>query len=181
MSRETSGYSQNVAELARRADGSLIINRTPEHAAVIVEWIFRCSFELIEILTSRLSLLVYSNPELIDQALHFLNRRTDASICILTETSIDPRSHPFFRAILAAGFADRVKLRLISAESLLKAYEFNFALGDSRHFRLEKSRNSFDSIAQFGAPDIGEKLHNTFFSLWKDSVRLLDEQQKQLA
>jgi hypothetical protein len=153
-------YRSHVQSLAVRLDGQTVLNRSPEHASVIIEAVFNSSSEVVQILTSRLAEEVYGKPSLIAAALEFL-QRPHARVEILTETLLDRRQHPFLRAVDEAGYAERLSVRLVP-KPLQDQYNFNFAIGDGKNFRFEESRASFDALAQFGSADVGEKLKTIF-------------------
>ncbi|MEA2909866.1 MAG: hypothetical protein QOJ15_1947 [Bradyrhizobium sp.] len=160
---EMDSYRSHVEALATRADGELVLNRSPAHASIVLEAVFNASSEIVEILTSKLAPEVYGEPELIEAAARFLDR-PKSSIAILSESEIDRATHPFLVALDARGFADRISIRCLPAASL-KRYSFNFAVGDRRHFRFEQSRDSFEAFARFGVADIGTKLNRIFADL----------------
>jgi hypothetical protein len=156
-------YRTHVEKMAALADGGPILNRSPEHASVIIEWVFNTSSTIVEILTAKLDPDVYGKEGLVAAALEFL-ARNNSRIEILSETVIDRGSHPLLSALDTAGFSDRVRLNLVPADKL-KSYAFNFAVGDSKNFRFEQSRDSFEAVAHFGRDNVGKKLHEIFLDL----------------
>jgi hypothetical protein len=160
---EIDAYRSHVETLAVKLDGETVLNRSPEHAGVIIEWVFNSSSEIVQILTSRLAEEVYCKQPLIEAAIKFL-QRPHARIEILAETDIDCAGHLFLRAIDDSGFGDKLSLSVLP-KPLQERYHFNFALGDGKNFRFEESRLSFDALARFGAADVGNKLQLIFNDL----------------
>jgi hypothetical protein len=157
-------YRRYVAEVAEAADGEIILNRSPEHAAIIVEYLFRRAESEVDILTLELNEIVYGEKGVIDAAMRFLQDHPSAKLNILSEKSVDKSSHPFLRALKRAGLMDRVDLRVVP-EWLQQEYGYNFAVADGRHFRFEKEREHFDAVVQFGEKTVGEKLRSIFHTL----------------
>ena len=149
----------------RVADGvwpsETILNRSADHAAVIVENLFRKADRIVEILTSELKTDVYAMPTVISSAIDFLRRDDGARIHILSETDLDRSAHPFLAAIDAAQFGDRLTVGIIRANTK-QDYKFNFAVADAKSFRFEESRESFEAIVGFGHDKFASRLHNVF-------------------
>jgi len=149
----------------RVADGEwpseTILNRSAEHAAVIIENLFRKADRSVEVLTSELKPDVYAMSAVINSAIDFLRRDEDAQIHILCETSLDRSSHPFLTAIDAAQLGDRLTVRTIDPTAK-QEYKFNFAVADAKSFRFEESRDSFEAIVGFGHEKFANRLHNVF-------------------
>jgi hypothetical protein len=162
---EMDEYRSHVETLATKLDGETVMNRSPEHAGVIIEWVFNSSSDVVQILTSCLAEEVYCKRPLIDAAVKFL-RRPHAHIEILSESKISRDEHQFLHAIDEAGLGGKVTLRFVP-KRLQDQYKFNFAIGDGKNFRYEESRTSFDALAQFGSTEVGEKLRGIFNDLAK--------------
>ena len=162
---EMDTYRSHVESLAIRLNGETVMNRSPDHAGVIIEWVFNSSSDVVQILTSRLAEEVYCKPLLIEAAVAFL-RRPNSHVEILAEVPLNRAEHGFLRALDTAGLGDKVKLAVVP-KPLQHQYSFNFALGDGKNFRFEESRSSFDALAQFGSSEVGEKLRAVFNDLAK--------------
>lgn len=145
------------------APRDLIYNRSAEHAAVIVEFLFRAAKRNVLIVSSRLDLRVYGVPAVIDAASEFLRKNKDAHIEVLIESELDTDSHPWLQAIRAAGDG-RVTVGRVPP-ALVARYKYNFAVADGQHYRIEQDREHFEAFAQFGNRNIGSKLEVTFNSL----------------
>jgi len=157
----------------RIADGGwpseTILNRSSDHAAVILENLFRKAVDSVEILTSELKTDVYGIPGVIRSALGFLQQNDNARIYILTESTIDRTVHPFLQTIDDSGLGDRVSIRLVDPAAKA-GYKFNFAVADGRSFRFEESRESFEAIVGFGHDKFANRLHVIFDALSASST-----------
>jgi hypothetical protein len=167
---ELLSYRKYVRSLAKACDGKIILNRSPEHAAVIVEHLFLCSESEANILTAELHPSAYGSDEVISAAIKFVHDHPAAKITILSEKAIPP-THPLLEALSGAGFIDRVEIVRVP-DSLQKDYKYNFFVGDGHHFRFEKDRGYFDAVVQFGAPAIGSKLKSVFSKLKKNAQKV---------
>ena len=157
---EIGSYRQYVKRIAAAADGNVILNRSPEHAAVIVEQVFLSSEHEVDILTSELNESVYGTDHVTRAAIEFLTRHPNAHVRVLSEKPIADQ-HIFLAALSNAGVGNRLKLSVVPKDEQ-QSYKYNFAVGDGYHFRFEKDRCFFDAVVQFGAPSVGAKLQSIF-------------------
>jgi hypothetical protein len=141
----------------------LIYNRSAEHAAVILEFLFRAARRHVMIVSSRLDLRVYGVPAVIAAASDFLRNNQSARLEVLIESELDTASHPWLKAVLAID-KKRVSVGRVPP-ALVARYKYNFAVADGQHYRIEQDRAHFDAFAQFGNRNIGSKLEVTFNSL----------------
>lgn len=156
---EMRAYRAMVAEIARAADGRVIVNRSEAHAAVVIEHIFRSAKNEIDILTGQLYEPIYSAPGVVQAAIDFLSSRPDGKVRIISEKPIN-ESHPLIAAltkIRPSGIDRRVM-----TEEMEKQTPFHFAVADERCFRFEPDKKSFEAYGQFGEPGLGAKLKTTF-------------------
>ncbi len=158
-------YSVFVREVA---DGDwpsqTIFNRSPDHAAVIVENLFRKAESRVEILTNTLSEEVYNRPEVKKAAVSFLRRHPRAHIDILAEELVVRAAHPFLIHVDASGLGNRLTLARVRASDVAN-YKFNFAVADGKSFRFEESRLLFNAIVGFGHEIEAARLHHVFQQL----------------
>jgi hypothetical protein len=161
---EMEDYRRLVNECAVAADGRVIFNRSPTHAAVVIENLFRVTEKEVDILTGHLFEPVFATQSLIDSAVSFLSNHKDSRLKIIHDDPIEPL-HPFLAAISAAKLMERVDIRPMTPE-LKEATPYHFAVGDARHFRFEPSKKTFEAVAQFGEPEVGGKLKVRFDHLY---------------
>lgn len=150
---ELKEYRDFVAKVAEAADGKTILNRSAQHAAVIVEFLFRKAEREMKIATGELHPIVYGVPGVIEAALSFLRKNASAHIEIKSERSIDRATHPLLSAIDAAGYADRVTITVAN-----ERFPFHFALADGKHFRFERTPPGYEAVVQFGGAKFGSRL-----------------------
>ncbi len=151
------------ANPAAPAPRDVIFNRSAEHAAVIVEHLFRAAKEHVLILSSRLDTQVYGVLGVIEAGTQFLRDNPRARIDLLIETDVDATTHRWLRAVMDV---DRTRVTITKMPPALTArYKYNFAVADGKHYRLEQDRAKFEAFAQFGNRKIGHQLTTTFESL----------------
>jgi hypothetical protein len=144
---------------AERGPSRVIANRSAEHAAVVLEQLFRMGQRSVRIITHQLLGEAFQQPALIDAAVRFLIFNPDATLDILVETPVDPR-HQFLQAVREAG-GQRVTLREIPPGAQT-GYNFNFAVVDGAHYRFEEDRRTHAAIIRFRDPEFGESLRGAF-------------------
>ncbi len=154
-------YVECVSDLA---DGTVILNRSPKHAAIIISYLFKRAEKYVEILTNKLSQEVYANSDVIKAAVEFLRGDAHRRIRILHEEQLDFPTHPFVQALKNAGCSEQLLLSAIPKESQ-KRYKFNFALSDRKNYRFEKDRESYEAVVQFGEPRLSSQLGHVFDEL----------------
>jgi hypothetical protein len=152
---------------AASADSSeVFLNRYVEHAAIIVEFLFRKALERVEILTGRLNPVVYGNAEVVRAAIAFLDRAwgpapSEPALYVLVEDHIEPWSTPLLVAAREAGFLAQTEVRRVP-EPIKDSYPFHFMVPDRKHYRCKKSRGVPEAVAQFNEPKMGGTLHSLF-------------------
>ncbi len=156
---ELAKYRAYVMGVADGTEPTVILNRTAEHASVIVGILFsKAKFE-VDILTGELNPRVYAAPEVIEAAANFLMREPAARICILSEKDIDAVKHPFLKAL--ERWAPRIDVRVVPTEQQ-SAYRYHFAVADRRYWRFEQNRDSYEALVQFGDEKVGSQLQGIF-------------------
>jgi hypothetical protein len=165
---ELQAYREYVKQVATAEDAQeIIFNRSIQHAAVIIEFMFAKAQRSIEILTGELLPAVYGTPEVIEIALKFLSG-ADANISVVSEHPIDTKTHPLFVAARKFGLIPKMHLWL-APRAVRDTYPYHFILADGRHFRFEKSRDSHEALVQYGLTVFGPKLQTIFGDLKRRS------------
>jgi len=165
-------YRTYVQRLADLADGKeVILNRTTDHAAVIMSVVFAKAERLVEIVSGRLDDDIWGVDDVRSQAIAFLNRSDDTKIRIIVEDNIDLDTNRLVSSIRAAGLIGRLKI-FHATDELLKTYDYHFIVADGLHYRFQGERDKFEAIIQFGNVDRGQKLRAVFASLRSNSVEL---------
>jgi hypothetical protein len=162
MISDIASYRQYVNQMAEIADKTIILNRTPEHTAVIIAALLNHAKTRVNILSKQLSEDVYLNRDVINAAVGFLRDHPEAKLSILAENPV-PNNHQFL-AELPKEFRDRVSLKVLPKE-VQAGHTFNFTVADGHSFRFEKDRDSREAFAQFGEDAIGNALDSIFAQL----------------
>ena len=163
--RELETYRKFVEAIAKMADGKPIFNRSPAHAAVVVEFLLNGATKEFNVITGELYQQVYAAPAVIAAAVRFLTTNPDAEIHILSEKAVGKNTHPLLTALAAAGVDARVKLKQLK-EDVVAGTPFHFAVADANAFRFESDKKLMEAVIQFGKKDIGQKLETIFQRLW---------------
>jgi hypothetical protein len=164
MEPSMSSYSHFIDQLAGgELAGKVAVNRTTEHASVVLKAIFRKARHHVCILSSRLDEAVYV-WEVGETAAGFLLENEDGKLDILIEQDVGLENHKFFDEMARLGLLERVTVGKVSANAQ-KAYTFNFVVADREHFRFEKDRGALEAIVQFSNSKSGAALEDIFQQL----------------
>jgi hypothetical protein len=161
--QEVQKYREYVTGVADAAKGQLILNRSGEHASVIIEQLFRKAEAEVMFLTGALYPPIYGTPEVRESAIKFLKSSSEAKIHIIAEKQLDWR-HPLLAAIEGAGLKDRVSLLSLPAQ-LAEVTPYHFAVADGCCYRLEADKNVYEAMVKFGEPVQGGQLRAIFANL----------------
>jgi hypothetical protein len=156
-------YRRYVTEVAKAADGKVILNRTPSHAAVIIEQIFNGATQEVVILTDDLCRPIYGVRGVIQSVIRFLRDHPGAVLRILSENPLD-LEHPLLNKLEQEGLLNRVERRVLT-ERMKQTNKFHFAVADSRCFLFEPEKDVTQAIVQFGEDKIGQRLRSVFAEL----------------
>jgi hypothetical protein len=161
-------YRRYVTKVADAADGTVIINRNPRHAGVIIEQLFRKAEREVDILTGQLYVPTYGVDAVVASAIAFLRNHQTASINILSEEPIDP-SHSLLNSLREASLLHRVNLGVIEPK-VRERHPYNFVLADGCHFRLRTDPHDLGAVVQFGEEKVGRKLQGIFAELQQEGL-----------
>lgn len=168
-------YRSRIDQLIREDQGDLVMNGTPEHAAIITERMFANADQNISILAERLDNRIFGASSTLEQAKLFLAGRADRKIEIIVENVDDValETHPFFQGLSAAIESGQLLIRRLP-EAVSRLMPFNFTLMDDRGFRFESDKAQPVANAAFGDTPFTQTLRGVFNSLWKraDPVNL---------
>jgi hypothetical protein len=156
-------YRKFVADRAAAADGELFFNRSADHAAIVIEYLFRGAASEVNILTGELFKPVYAKPAVVEAAVGFLRDHPDATIRIVAERPI-PESHPMLIGLARAGLRHRTTIKVLDPASA-STLTVHFAVADGRAFRLEPNKKLMEAVIQFGAPQTGDRLNDLFHKI----------------
>lgn len=138
-------YRQKVKLLADIRTGGAVFNGSTDHAAVIVENLFRVANHHVRILSGDLDARVYGNPHVVQRAQEFLGSN-EHRLDILVEEDTFSSSHPFIRAIAGS---DHVSLRLIDPE-VASGVPYHLMTADEDCYRFEEQKGTHKAVAAFG-------------------------------
>jgi len=159
-------YRARVKLLADLRNGGAIFNGSEEHAAVIVENLFRVAKKNVRILSGDLDARVYGNAHVIQRAQEFLGY-SDHRLEILVEKDAFSPSHPFLRSILPN---DNVSVRVLNPD-LSEDLSYHFMTADQDCYRFEEVKGSHKAIASWG-DDAAEHLVGIFDEIAPFSTEL---------
>ena len=138
-----------------------ISNGSVEHAAVIIERMFKHARHSIKILTRTFDPQIFGQPDVIQYAETFLADTKNRSVEILVEeyNQAYNNSHPF---VTRFGHMPNVAISELP-KGLGAKIDTNFAVMDSQGVRMETERGSPKAFANFGDSAFAMKL-NAFFN-----------------
>ncbi len=156
-------YFNLVKTAADAADGRPILNRSPEHASIILEILFTKAEKHVRVVTNKLDPSVWVGGRVLGAVRSFL-AKPGSSIDILVECpsvgDID------FVRIIGGEFPDKVRISSVPAK-LQEKYGWNFVVVDGRHFRFEQNRQELRAFIQFGNESEAMHLEDLFEKLKK--------------
>ncbi len=153
-------YREFVANVAARADATVILNRDHMHASVVVAQLFAASNHEMIFLTGNLNSAVYGGPDVVGAALEFLRRSPNARIRVLHELPLEMHNE-LVSAICSDDFKSRVSFTQVPTH-LVEGYNCHFAVGDAVNLRFEESRDAFEAMVRFGDHANARKLVDFF-------------------
>lgn len=148
------------AKSATDGPGEVFLNRTLDHAAIIIEFLFRKASRQMEILTGSLNENVYCKPKTLEAVNDFL-AKDDAKMAIILENNIQIREHGLFKLAADSNATDKISWHLVPT-NMIPTYKYHFALSDGCHFRFEQDRKQPEALVQFNNCQIGGNLHSIF-------------------
>ena len=159
-------YRAVVENAANNADGvEIVLNRSVEHACVVVEYLFRKADHLIEIVTQHLINTAYGTDATTGAALTFLRRSRDSRIDVLVEGSMETANKSnLISAIRGADLLKQVTMTSVP-EAIQKTYMDHVIVVDGIHYRYQRSRKDLEAMVQFGNRRTGQRLHDEFLAL----------------
>jgi hypothetical protein len=161
---ELRAYREFVESVAKAADGSMIFNRSPAHAAAVVAALLKGATKEVDIITGELFEPVYGATDVIDAAVVFLNEHPDGRIRVLSERPIAD-NHPLLAALETAGVRAKIVKKQIPSDAAV-ATPFHFAVADAQSFRFEANKDVMEAVVQFGKKDAGARLSSIFNKMW---------------
>lgn len=159
-------YREHVELLASLRNGEPISNGSLEHAAILIEQMFKSADRQVSILTSALNARVYARDRILDQAKMFLalgSRRLN--ILLESDDAGLVREHPFFERIRNN---DNVEARRVPA-NVRNSYKYHFLVMDDDSYRFEPTKDAPTAVGVFGNKTTASRLSGIFSLLWDQS------------
>lgn len=156
-------YREKVKRLASERAGEPFFNSSEDHAAVIVETMFRAAKSDVCILTSHLAPRVYAREKSVEWAEIFLADDENHRLRIIAREGDlgHLESNPLFKAIR---HAPNFEVRSLE-DSYHDQIEPSFMLADNDCFRFEPDKRKCEAVAAFGSKK-AEGLRELFEKLW---------------
>lgn len=167
--KELEEYRHFVEAIAKASGPSqVILNRSPEHASIVIEMLFRKAINNVQLISRKLSADVYASKGVIDAASQFLAR--GGKVHFLVETAINRTQHPLLIALDKVARSNVVIT--VVPEQIASRYKFNLVVADGQSYRFEPDRGVREAIIRFGDQQFGEKLEGAFAQIARDSLEL---------
>jgi hypothetical protein len=160
-------YKKRVEQLARLRNGEPISNGSHDHAAIIIEQMFKSAEKQVSILSGNLNARVYGRTDVVEQAKLFLTE-SERRVRILLE-SHDPlilKDHPLFERLRNN---ENLSVKVVP-EELREKYEYHFLVMDDDSYRFEPTKDAPTAVAAFGDKKTAENILNIFNMLWEVST-----------
>lgn len=168
MKSEIDTYRECVEHLMSSGSCKPVSNGLPQHAAVLFETFFKHARESVKIFCHHLDSEVFESPRVIEAAADALKRGVAVDI-IVQEA---PQSPEFLKRLSILDAKESIRMELLSEGSkysqMIADLPQNFAVMDSRAYRLERDSNVMKATASMNAPQLARRLR-TLFNLLRAS------------
>lgn len=163
-------YREEVERFATERTGAPFYNSSIDHAAVIIEKIFRHASKEVCIVSSHLNARVFGRDEVVEEAQAFLGNGTHR-IRVIIEDEPDTLSegHAMIREFGKHPGSVAIKRMSPKVREMVK-YHFTVADGDS--YRFEPDKSKWEAVAAFGDTKGAENLRKVFDVIWDASAEV---------
>jgi hypothetical protein len=160
-------YREQVRRIASRRDGEAVFNASDEHAAIVVEEIFRTAQRQVSILTGHLAPRIFARDRLLSWSEIFLSDPEHRLRILAREGEIDKLGpNPAYEQL--QGYPN-VEVRALP-DSLEAEIAFRFITADDDIYRFEPDKNKCAAVAAFGDSKVAQHLQEVFDTLWEVSA-----------
>lgn len=163
---EIKEYREYVKALAKRRDGEVVFNGSPDHASALVEQLFASANHSVHLLTGDLNAKVYGRQGVVDRAKQFLGH-SDRTLKILVEDLTFSDAHPLIEALRGTSATIYHVPREVST-----TVPYHFMTADNDCYRFEREKDSHAAIGAFGDVDTASHLNSVFSVLLSHSVEI---------
>ncbi|NGQ89284.1 hypothetical protein G5V65_00125 [Rhodobacter sp. HX-7-19] len=149
------------------ADGSIALNGSTSHAAVVLERMLSRGQDSVRIMTRYLDPRIYADSATVLAAADFL--RGGKKLRILVDQVSPEKEAEVFERLADEG---DIQIKQVP-EAFRNGIAINFSLMDQKGFRLEKDESGATAVVSFGQNDLNERLMTLFDKVWKTSTPVL--------
>lgn len=156
-------YRRKVRRLALERTGEPFLNATQDHAAVIIENMFRSADHEVCIFTQHLAPGIYGREAGVEWAKIFLADDQSHRLRVVMKKGELPllETNPLYQAIR---YAPAFELRVIDDE-FHQQFPYRFLVADSDSYRFEPDHTKCEAVAAFGS-ERAKHLQVVFDSIW---------------
>ena len=166
-------YREIIEELAQQRTNQRIPNGMPQHAAVLIETMFRNSIAEMRIFSMECSPNIFGRPEVIEAACDFLSKPY-SKLRIIVQKKQEPQwalEHPLLKT-----FKELEELhgevKVVNATgAYADADASHFAVMDNDGFRYEFDHDNCKAVANFNEPVIAKRLLSSFDSAFGIAIQ----------
>lgn len=162
-------YRRRVERLAQERSGEPIANGSVDHAAIIIENMFKSAKQQVSILSGNLNARAYGRDEVLEEATLFLAHGAHKARILLEdvdETML--KDHPFIERL---GHNENVEIRRVPA-TVRNSYNYHFLVMDDDSYRFEPKKDEPAAVGVFGNRDGAAHLSGIFNILWDVSEQI---------
>ncbi len=159
-------YREKVRRLSLEQSGEPFFNASEDHAAIIVENMFRVAEREVCIFTSHLAPRIYARDECVSWATIFLADDQEHTLRVVAKEGDVSllADNPLFKAVKRS---DKFELRAIP-DAMADGIKARFMTADGDHYRFEPDKTKCEAVASFGSP-VASELQQVFETLWTGS------------
>lgn len=162
-----SRYADSVRTLAENSSKLVFGNEDSNHAAIVMENIFRYSNETIRIYANLFNGAVSNNEKYCDALKAFI-KQPGSIVKVICENDPNRDSEGFkllYEYSKLTGYSNKIIIKKsggLIAEKLSNSIGKYFTVGDNKRFRLEVNPEKFEAIASFNNEETCNKLIEIF-------------------
>lgn len=156
-------YRRKVRRLALERSGEPFLNATQDHAAIIIENMFRAAEHEVCIFTQHLAPAIYGREAGVEWAKIFLADDQRHRLRIVMKKGELPllETNPLYQAIR---HVPTVEVRAL-ADDFHAQFPYRFLVADGNSYRYEADHTKCEAVAAFGS-DQAKHLQDVFESIW---------------
>tara|TARA_R110002096_G_scaffold173997_7_gene349616 strand:+ start:4721 stop:5203 length:483 start_codon:yes stop_codon:yes gene_type:complete len=150
-------YRTNVETLSENKSDAIFHNRSAFHAEIVYEALFDYAKSSINIFCESLDDRVFGSDRVLKATTRAIQRSVRISVIYQDRSAEDSR---FFKKFNNYNGLHKVSLKF--APEHLREQAGNFAVVDSRAFRLEPDKSTCEAFVSFNRPALAEELEHFF-------------------